>query len=231
MKKFKQILLLSGGIDSFIAWHYLNKPQTLYFDTNGMYSKKEIEVIKELVPTTIIDTSLRLGDIEQEDAHLPYRNLFFAMMASAKYADVVYIVGIKDDKVNDKTEKVFETWSIMLSEMENRKIQILSPFWDKTKSDIIKWYLNTGLSKEALLNTISCYSKDNERYCGKCASCFRKWVALRASGFKIDFYNNEMILEYKHRCEEGYYNKERNEETLLIIKNYEKNERKKEDSG
>lgn len=224
MKKFNAILLLSGGIDSFIAWHYLNKPQTLYFDTKGMYSKKEIQVIKELVPTTIIDDSLRLGDIEQEDAHLPFRNLFFAMMASAKYADVVYIVGIKDDKVSDKTEKIFETWSIMLSEMENRKIQILSPFWDKTKSDIIKWYLNNGLSEQVLLNTISCYSKGDEIYCGKCASCFRKWVALRANGFDIEFWNNEMILEYKNRCEEGFYNKERNEETLQVIKNYKKGE-------
>ena len=56
------ILLFSGGIDSFVAWHYLNKPKTVYFNLQSRYSLREISVVKKLIPTTIIDNSLNLSE-------------------------------------------------------------------------------------------------------------------------------------------------------------------------
>ena len=41
----KMILLFSGGIDSFVAYHYLGKPKTVYFDLGTPYTGKEIKVI------------------------------------------------------------------------------------------------------------------------------------------------------------------------------------------
>ena len=44
------ILLFSGGIDSFIAYHYLKEPRTLYLDLGTPYTKKEIEFVKKIDP-------------------------------------------------------------------------------------------------------------------------------------------------------------------------------------
>ena len=222
IKKYKRILLFSGGIDSFVAYYFLGKPKTLYFDLKNRYSEKEKKVIKRLIPTTIIDDTLNLGDIEKKNANIPFRNLFLAMKASAKYADKVYIVGIKDDKVSDKNKKIFKTFSDLLSKLEGRKIEILSPFWEMSKKEILIWYLERGLSKETLLKTISCYSSSkNTTYCGKCACCFRKWVALYSIGIKLPFYNKKLINVYRKRCQNNYYTKERNKITLIVIKQYE----------
>lgn len=220
-KRFKKILLASGGIDSFVAYHYLGKPQTLFFNIEGKYTYKELEVVKKLFPKIIIDNSLKLGRIEMSDAHIPFRNLFFALFTAAKYSDIIYIVGIKDDKMTDKSEEIFKEFSQLLSKLEGRKIQVLSPFWKMTKQDILKWYLDKGFSKKKLEQTISCYSSENTNYCGKCASCFRKWIAFWSVGIRKDFYNKKLINSYKNRCLKDYYNKERNFLTLKVIREYE----------
>ena len=85
------ILLFSGGLDSYIAWDYLGRPKTLYFDIGHKYCVHEIERIKELVPDTIIDSRLRLSDWEEKDANIPMRNVFFVMMASF-YGDRIVLV-------------------------------------------------------------------------------------------------------------------------------------------
>jgi len=212
--KLKRILLFSGGIDSFVAYHYLNYPQTIYFDINSRYSKKEIRVIKQLIPTTIIEKVLDLGDREKDDANIPMRNLYFSMLAT-KYSDVIYIAGLKDDMVEDKNREIFTKFSELLSCLNNRSIQILSPFWNFTKNQVVDWYLKSGGSKEKLLQTISCYSSDDTIYCGRCTACFRKYVVLRNHGIDIKFYNNDLINIYIDRAKRGVYVPERNK---LILK-------------
>ena len=114
-KKFDRILLFSGGIDSFCAYHYLQKPAILYFDLQTKYAQKEMKRVLEIVPETIIDTSLDLDTREQEGtAYVPFRNLLLAAQA-VHYADVVYIVGVKDDQVSDKNKQIFKKMSIILS--------------------------------------------------------------------------------------------------------------------
>ena len=45
------VLLFSGGIDSYVAWHYLSKPQTVYFNLKSRYSNKEMKIIRKLIPS------------------------------------------------------------------------------------------------------------------------------------------------------------------------------------
>jgi len=213
------ILLFSGGIDSYVAWHYLNKPPTVYFDLGTPYSQKEINVIQKLIPNTIIDTSLNLGDRQiGEKAYVPFRNLYLAMLA-VKYSDVIVIAGLKDDDVSDKNEKIFIKFSELLSEMENRAIIVISPFWNMTKEEVIKWYLAFHTS-ENLHKTISCYSNEPTNYCGKCPSCFRKWCALRSNGIKLSFFNQSLMKEYLIKAEAGHYIPERNNQIIKLVKEY-----------
>lgn len=214
------ILLFSGGIDSYIAWYFLNKPPTVYFDLKTPYSQKEIKVIKELIPNTIIDTSLDLDNRQiGENAYIPFRNLYLAMLA-VKYSRNIIIAGIKGDNVSDKNESIFEEFSQLLSKLEKKEIYVMSPFWSMTKEQIIGWYLNHYGNAEILLKTISCYSEKDTNYCGMCPSCFRKWCALRTNGIKLGFYNQALMREYLIKAQAGYYIPERNESIIKHVMAY-----------
>lgn len=220
------ILLFSGGIDSYVAYHYLRYPQTVYFDLKTPYTKKEKKVVKKLIPDTIIESSLDLSSRQiGEKAYIPFRNLYLAMLA-VKYSDTIVIAGVKDDDVSDKNESIFKEFSRLLSTMENRPINVISPFWNMTKEQVVGWYQQYLIINKvwghSLLDTISCYSEENTNYCGKCPSCFRKWCALRANGYDIDFYNMELMSEYLNRALSKQYIPERNDMIVKLIFEYRK---------
>lgn len=214
------ILLFSGGIDSYVAYHYLEKPRTVYFDLRSRYAMKELKVVQDLIPSTIIDMSLDLHDREYgEKAYIPFRNLLLAAMA-VKYSDIVVIAGLKDDQVSDKNVDAFLKMSSLLSELEGREIHVLSPFWERTKEQVVGWYIDHVGPVEDLLRTVSCYSPGERIYCGACPSCFRKWTALRSNGLSIDFYNNELMDEYYEAALQGKYISERNSAIIREIDGY-----------
>jgi len=215
------ILLFSGGIDSYVAWHYLYNPQTVYFDLNTPYSEKEKRVVKKLIPSTIIESVIDFSTRQKGDhAFVPYRNLHLALLAN-EYADHIVIAGLKDDMVNDKNQTVFRQFSYLMSDMTKRKIIVMSPFWHMTKEQVVGWFLENGGTKEQLLSTISCYTKTKKKYCGKCPACFRKWCALRANGIDdLPFHNIPLMLEYKDKAEKGVYIPERNKTILKELKRY-----------
>ena len=218
MERYKSVLLYSGGVDSFVAYHYLGMPKCVYFDLNSKYSQREINFIHDQEPARDsrlkIDTSLSfLGALEEgENAYIPFRNLYLAMTAVAKYSDKVYIAGVKDDKVSDQGRGVHEIWSAHLSQLEGRTIEVSSPFYDMTKADVVQWYVK-GFNKLSLLNTVSCFAEGNATaiYCGNCNACFRKAVALFSVGLKLPFYNKTIIDHYSKSIGTGHYDKQREE--------------------
>jgi len=212
------VLCFSGGVDSYVAYHYLEYPPTVYFPTGSVYESKEIAVVKQLVPNTELDFSFNLGKWETGDkAYIPYRNLLFAAAAS-RYDNEVVIAGIKGDNVSDKNEEIFTEFSEMLSKLEGRNIKVTSPFWNYTKDEIVDWYLTNGLPIENLLKTVSCYSKLSDNYCGYCPSCFRKWCAFTNNGILIPFRNLELAVTYYKTAKKGdYYDEERNKSIIKAV--------------
>jgi 7-cyano-7-deazaguanine synthase len=218
--RFEKILLFGGGIDSYVAYHYLKKPQTVYFNLGHKYAQKERIKVQQLIPTTIIDRSIYLGDIEQKDSHILYRNLFLVLLASAKYSDNIYLCGVKDDRVEDNNKDFYARASELMSLLSGRKITVSSPFIDMTKDEVVKLYLKHYGTTDDLLATYSCFSEIEMNYCGKCPACFRKWIVLRNNGLKIDFYNEELIEEYRQKCLKGVYDPDRARITLGVIDEY-----------
>ena len=212
------ILLFSGGIDSHIAYHWLEKPPTLYFNLHTPYSEKEMRVIKELIPDTIIEDCINLGTRQSgEKAYIPYRNLHLALLAN-KYSDKIVIAGLKDDMVDDKNKDVFAKWSFLMTTMTGRIIEVASPFWHRTKEDIVDWYINDyGGERRDLLKTISCYSEEDTNYCGRCPACFRKWCVLVDNGIRLPFHNKKLSKEYYDRARNNYYLGERNRSIIRAI--------------
>lgn len=222
-QKSDKILLFSGGIDSYVAWYYLDRPKTVYFDLNTPYTRKEINVIRKLIPSTIIEKVIDFSSRQEGDhAYVPYRNLHLALLAN-KYSDTIVIAGLKDDKVNDKNERVFRQFSYLMSDMMERKIVVMSPFWGMTKEQVVSWFFNVyGGPKEDLLQTISCYTPTSSNYCGECPACFRKFIALRANGIDdLRFHNMKLMLDYKRKALEGReYIPERNATMIRELTRY-----------
>jgi len=219
--KDPRVLLFSGGLDSFIAWHFLGKPPCVYFDIGLPVCKEEIRVIKELGVPVTIDTSVNLADreVEGDSKFIPARNLYYAMLA-CKYSAEIYMAGLSDDNVNDKNRDIFREFSRTLSTLNNRDIKILSPFWEYTKADIVKWYLKEVGDTKSLIKTGSCYDLTEGNYCGKCRCCFRKWVALWVNRIYLPFYNRDLMAEYFKKARRGLYVPQRNDNILQTVREF-----------
>ena len=227
----KHVLLFSGGIDSFVAYYYLKDKgldvETVYFDLGTPYTNRELAVVKKLIPETIIDRSICVGNTQRGvNAFLPYRNLLLTCGA-AKYGRNIFIAGLKDDCVEDKNPMAFDCMEECLNFISKSEdaIKLSSPFWEMTKQDVVFWWrdnaVRIGRDKNEILETISCYDEaEPTNYCGRCPSCLRKFFALRSNGFDIEFYNEKLFQEYIKRAEERKYDESRSE-SILSQKDYE----------
>lgn len=229
--KTDYVMLHSSGIDSFLLDIYCKrflKNKTIshvYFDYKGRYTEVEKSIILFLNSIDskhqiVIDESLNLSDLERPDAYIENRNLLMIMQASAKYSDKVLIGGTKSDRVDDNNESTSDLFSETLSKIHGRKIQILSPFYDEYKEDIVLKYFHNGFFKidDILHKTFSCYQPspissrqivvDNvnhrNRYvhitneCHSCSACFRKNVILFSLDIPIKFYNETILEKYRN---------------------------------
>lgn len=229
--KNKKILLFSGGLDSFIAWHYLDHPVTLFINAGQSYVQKESETVKYFSQKyenmkLKVDNSLDLSQWEEKNYYIPYRNVFFSMVGSL-YAPRVYLIGIQGDSVDDNNPIATKLMSKFFMNFNyDKKVVITSPFYKKSKSQIVQWYLKKKLPVEDLLRTRSCYDKDSYGQCGKCASCFRRWVALENNDIKEDYDSPPWewieVKNYIKKMKLGLYDKKRTEETFNALKKYKK---------
>ena len=199
------ILLVSGGLDSYIACRYLEESDTgyaiqpLYIDYRGKYTKKEKAVCERLYPKLLVDDTFNFNGVESgKKAFIKNRNAYFALIAS-NYGTTIVMGGLKDDKVGDKSPEAFIAMENLLNTINPHEVfTVFSPFWKKTKSEIIKWYINSGYEINDLLQTTSCYHP-TEHFCGKCPSCFRKWCAFSDNNiahYLPMFKNKELVETY-----------------------------------
>lgn len=214
------ILLFSGGLDSYIGWHYLNKPKTLYCDLGHRYAAHELEMVGKLVPTTIIDSRLNLADWEAKDANIPLRNAFLIMIASKYDRDVVLVVQRGEMNIPDRSVHFFNQFGEWLTFLWEDKCTISTPFFHMTKTEMVEWYLNAGLPKDELLSTRSCYSP-GDLPCGNCAACFRRWVAFTNNDLSEEYENDikefSGIPDYVNKMKLKKYDERRTEETFAAL--------------
>lgn len=238
MKQHNKILCFSGGLDSVIAWWALDKPICVYFKLGHKYEEKELNCIKNLQDKfgmkIIISDALKLGEFEGgENAYIPNRNLHFAAVAS-NYAPNVFIIGVKGDRVGDKNPQAYEGISAVLNLIKKPNtptIKVDSPFWKMTKTDIIRWLVNEiGKKKasEVYKTSVSCYDDKTLGQCGRCKSCFRKFISMTYAGinctdwFESDILNNPYISQYVEEMskEDSPYDERRIKETREVLKKF-----------
>jgi len=213
-----EILLYSGGLDSYVAWWYLGKPKTLYCRLGHRYEAMELEAIKRTIPGTVIDDTLvNLGrNWEEADANIPARNLFLVLVAGMYGADKVWLVVQEGEmEIPDRSEEFFEMATGVCSFLLGREVVVDTPFRQMTKVDMVRWYMEQGLPVEELLKTRSCYSK-GDKPCGECGACFRRIMSLRLNGvdeeMEVKVEDSKIVKEYYRKWKEGKYRGKRGEE-------------------
>ena len=188
----KKVFLVSGGLDSFLAYSLFAKKNDIpvFVDYMQKYVNKEYLAALKLYPIdlkfiTIESFNKNHYSVELENNYIPNRNLFLAsLIALNYYPDEIVISGMKDDNCSDKNIESFKEMSDIISKYSQKRIEITSPFWNTTKGEAIEMYIKKGLDKEKLLDTISCYSDTHEKMCGDCPACFRWYTALESNGIK-----------------------------------------------
>jgi len=200
-KNNKTVLLYSGGMDSYIISKLKDFDTLLYIDINSRYSKTELEIIKQQnIPNLVIDSRLNLGDMEHSTNFIvPARNLFFIIIATY-YGDKITMGALSGDRSSDKDIPFSQYSQTLLQHIykeswwcDGREIEILLPFKNHTKKQIIEEYLNKGFDiKDLIYKSFSCYSPtENGQPCGVCKPCLRKWMSLRTfRNTKDVFFNN-----------------------------------------
>ena len=179
----KKIILVSGGLDSFIAYK-LYGGMPLFIAYGQRYSDKEKAACLELYGEELEILEIAGRCVELKNNYIPDRNLFLATAAAMYYyPDEIVMAGMKDDNCQDKNESAFEEYTDIISKYAKKPIVVGSPFWNTTKGEAIERYLSEGHCPSLLQKTISCYS-GGAGQCLDCPACFRKYVALKSNGIE-----------------------------------------------
>ncbi len=189
MKTTKTVMLYSGGFDSFCLKEIYKPDIILTINTGTKYGNKEIELLKNTMKDKanwILLDGTFLQQFELENKIVPFRNNFFILMA-AQFANRIYIGTTIGDRTKDKDfvfkaqmEGILNYFSLDKDrvKVQDYPYEVLMPFKEMTKTQIIKKYLENDGSVERLLKeTRSCY-KDEIKPCGLCKACLRNAIAL-----------------------------------------------------
>jgi 7-cyano-7-deazaguanine synthase in queuosine biosynthesis len=189
----RAVVFFSGGMDSFVNLSWANtrrkfqhpRPVALYVNFHHRYAEREIAAARALCPklgpTSLWIRDLSLADIEDAKSRIPLRN-FYLLFAGTYYGDNLVFGMLRNEQPRDKRPAtVYLAQQLLRSQYApERKIEIHCPFSRMTKTEMLAWYFNQfGTSqkiKDLILETIGCY--DPRGNCGRCISCFNRWVAL-----------------------------------------------------
>ncbi len=181
----KPLLLLSGGLDSVMLWRLLDEPLAAYVRLGHRYQDSEIAALHRMPIQFQVVNRLRLGDLEEGDGHIAYRNLLLATTVAAVFPDVdtIYLGALRGESSRDKTPAFFHQLSTLLSYAERRRVEVTAPALHLTKTKLVALYRErfpSAADLDWLLDSRSCYQ--HHRYdtigCGRCMACFRRWVAM-----------------------------------------------------
>lgn len=207
----KIAVLVSGGLDSFVMYHYIKKHKVygekaiidpVFINYHGRYTEKELGVVSSLFGESlkVFDKCFALGTIEQEkSAYIPNRNLYMLAFAAGIGYDTIALGGLFDDNVGDKCVAFYNATAECLSVSLNRKISVIAPFSGMTKSEVVSWYLENFANWKDILDTTSCYHP-HKWACKQCPSCFRRNVAFFDNKIRIPFVNIKLADEYYERA-------------------------------
>ena len=206
MKKIA--VMVSGGIDSLVAFRYAQaryrKENTIGIFVNYQqpYYDKENEAVYNLFKEEVDRGEIKVIDAElctKELNNIPTvekqeifgRNLLMAFYG-ALLGDRVWLSILENElhaSVPDKHPEFLHMCSALFTytfkNLRNETV-VETPFFEMTKSEVVKLGLILGITKDQFKQTISCYDSEGKS-CGKCLACFKRWVAWVNNDIEEEF--------------------------------------------
>lgn len=229
------ILLFSGGLDSFIAYHMLKERGkdviALHVNLHLPYSNKELKAVKDLsyesrMEVLFVDCDISKWRTDEWGDTIPCRNLLLGAIGTY-YSNEIYLISQRGEtSIADRTPRFFSEASEEFSKFYGQQIRF-GEVLNMTKQDMVLWYISKGYEPELLKRTVSCFNPTKTKiHCGRCPSCLRKAVALSYAGIDIsDMFEHDItkypkIKEYIKKMKEGKYEKRRTEQTLEVFRSW-----------
>lgn len=191
----QKVLLSSGGMDSWLLAHEpeLENAIHVFVNIGQKYQGKEWNAAANLAEAMgakfeYVDGP-DLAQYEHETGIIPFRNAQMILLG-ALYGEAIYFGVIADEINSDKSPEFCGAMEDVLNISHRpqywtagRQFEVRTPFRNKTKSDLVRSFLKNGGQLDKLLTSVSCYDAGSH-HCGRCASCFKRWVALvNATGY------------------------------------------------
>jgi 7-cyano-7-deazaguanine synthase in queuosine biosynthesis len=224
MMKRKIVLLYSSGLDSYILHHFakINHPNDevvcVYYQHGADSEEKELASLPDFVKVRKVEWLGNIKPVAKKDdpfagaIYIPGRNLVFATLAaSQELASEVWMGTVVDEdnfKATDKNEHFRNKTSELLT-------YVLSPFLDQvkvrfpfvemkwTKEDAVRWALANNITKEQLLETVSCWHYDSKP-CGECKQCVKRSLVFALNGFSEECKSDPLTNDYGRELMQQY---------------------------
>jgi|GEM_PF-6081661 len=196
----KEVLMLSGGLDSAAAWWALGKPPWLFVtkaNRKEVESKELRAVLSMMAYCQEFAERGRIVDCDfspfrsQNHSVFP-REFLLACIAVAEGFNTIYFIWHTNDSDPERREQVVKDITRLLRENYlDQSLTVLMPFKDFSREELVRKALEAGCPKEFLLVTWSCQS-GGDLHCGYCDNCVERWIALRNNGIDAtyQFMNN-----------------------------------------
>lgn len=202
----KIVILYSSGLDSFLMYKLAKKEhpnaevKCIFFAHGQDAQDVEMSKLPDFVTVRKIDW---LGDdikplAKKSDPfagaiYIPGRNLVFSVVAACQeLPDQIWMGTMWDEdnqQATDKNEEFRKATSRLLSYVLSPfigDVKLQFPFVQKqwTKEDAVNWALQNGVSKEELIETVSCWHQHGELPCGECKQCTKRMLVFGLNGFE-----------------------------------------------
>lgn len=225
-----RIMLFSAGMDSVILKELYGIPnnECLFVDMGTKENRLEKQYVLQYYPGTQMTELSSLVKNELDNKIIPFRNHHLALLA-ANYGTEIYFAFTAGDTTKDKDyvfksqiEGILNYFAIDKDKVKYPgPYKIMIPVKNKTKTELVRMYLEKNLPIENLLSqSCSCY-EGSSLPCGRCRSCLRRYVALRLNDIPCEeFFEQDPRLSLKSFYEESLLKQRWNEikEILLCMK-------------
>lgn len=192
-----KVLMYSTGLDSYCLRQVFEPDVSVYVDMGTPYAFAERQRLAGEGGRVIVHDLRDLGRCDVGGGIIPARNLVLAIIG-AMYGDTIAIGGTAGDRILDQrpafaekaTDILRHLWSPQWWTPGKPEMQVVVPFADMTKGEIVRAFIDAGGDPGELVHrSFSCYEPVHDdtppyysRPCGTCKPCLRKWVALAVNG-------------------------------------------------
>ena len=209
------VILYSGGLDSLCMakWAEVHYPYDevikLWFDIGQPYREFEQQALPDDVVQRRIDwmqpgqktVGKKDSKSKSGDIFIPGRNLVFAVMAACvELPDEIWIGALNGETTphnHDKNEAFLfganQTINYVLQNFLEQPLRVRFPLVEAgfNKLTATRWLIQNGATLDEVTATRSCLSGD-EKPCGKCIVCLRRWGVFSQLGFSEGYQHHPM---------------------------------------